>query len=65
MPDGTTQSIKLTATTTSPPPTGSFTIGATPAATAANLQTAVTTSITTVANPAGCRFRDGGLEQFL
>jgi flagellin-like hook-associated protein FlgL len=50
MPDGTTQSLKLTATTTSPPPTGSFTIGATPAATAANLQTALTTSITTVAN---------------
>ncbi|HEX7563689.1 MAG TPA: flagellar biosynthesis protein FlgL [Bradyrhizobium sp.] len=50
MPDGTTQSIKLTATTTSPPPTGSFTIGATSAATAANLQTALTTSITTVAN---------------
>ena len=50
MPDGTTQSIKLTATTTSPPPTGSFAIGATPAATAANLQTALTTSITTVAN---------------
>jgi flagellar hook-associated protein 3 FlgL len=50
MPDGTTQSIKLTATTTSPPPTGSFTIGATPAATAANLQTALTASITTVAN---------------
>ncbi len=50
MPDGTTQSIQLTATTTSPPPTGSFTIGATPAATAANLQTALTSSITTVAN---------------
>jgi flagellar hook-associated protein 3 FlgL len=50
MPDGTTQSIQLTATTTSPPPTGSFTIGTTPAATAANLQTALTASITTVAN---------------
>jgi flagellar hook-associated protein 3 FlgL len=50
MPDGTTQSIQLTATTTSPPPTGSFTIGATPAATAANLQTALTASITAVAN---------------
>jgi flagellar hook-associated protein 3 FlgL len=50
MPDGTTQSIQLTATTTSPPPTGSFTIGTTPAATAANLQTALTTSISTVAN---------------
>jgi flagellar hook-associated protein 3 FlgL len=34
----------------SPSPTGSFTIGATPAATAANLQTALTSSITTVAN---------------
>jgi flagellar hook-associated protein 3 FlgL len=50
MPDGTTQSIQLTATTTSPPPTGSFLIGATPAATAANLQTALQTSINTVAN---------------
>jgi flagellar hook-associated protein 3 FlgL len=50
MPDGTTQSIQLTATTTSPPPAGSFTIGTTPAATAANLQTALTTSISTVAN---------------
>jgi flagellar hook-associated protein 3 FlgL len=50
MPDGTTQSIQLTATTTSPPPTGSFTIGTTPAATAANLQTALTASITTVAS---------------
>jgi len=50
MPDGTTQSIQLTATTTSPPPTGSFTIGTTPAATAANLQTALQTSINTVAN---------------
>lgn len=50
MPDGTTQSVQLTATTTSPPPAGSFTIGATPAATAANLQTALTSSITTVAN---------------
>jgi flagellar hook-associated protein 3 FlgL len=50
MPDGTTQAIQLTATTTSPPPTGSFLIGATPAATAANLQTALQTSINTVAN---------------
>jgi flagellar hook-associated protein 3 FlgL len=50
MPDGTTQSIQLTATTTSPPPTGSFTIGSTPAATAANLQTALQTSVNTVAN---------------
>jgi flagellar hook-associated protein 3 FlgL len=50
MPDGTTRSIQLTATTTSPPPAGSFTIGTTPAATAANLQTALQTSVNTVAN---------------
>jgi flagellar hook-associated protein 3 FlgL len=50
MPDGTTQSIQLTATTTSPPPAGSFTIGSTPAVTAANLQTALQTSVNTVAN---------------
>jgi flagellar hook-associated protein 3 FlgL len=49
-PDGTTDSITLTATTTSPPPTGSFTIGATPAATAANFNAALTSSISTLAN---------------
>jgi hypothetical protein len=49
-PDGTTTSIQLTATTTSPAPSGSFTIGATPAATAANLNTALTSAIGTVAN---------------
>jgi flagellin-like hook-associated protein FlgL len=48
-PDGTTASIQLTATTTSPAPTGSFTIGATPTATAANLNTALTSAIGTVA----------------
>ena len=50
LPDGTTESVQLTATTTSPPPTGSFTIGATPAATAANLNAALNTSIGTLAN---------------
>jgi len=50
MPDGTTQTVELTATTTNPPPTGSFTIGSTPTATAANLNTALTSSIQTVAN---------------
>src|ERR1700756_2281886 len=40
-PDGTTDSIQLTATNAQPPPTGSFTIGATPAATAANLNAAL------------------------
>jgi flagellar hook-associated protein 3 FlgL len=49
-PDGTTASVQLTATTTSPPPTGSFLIGATPAATAANLNSALNTAIGTVAN---------------
>jgi flagellar hook-associated protein 3 FlgL len=49
-PDGTTDSIQLTATNTSPPPTGSFTIGATPTATAANLNAALNASISTLAN---------------
>jgi hypothetical protein len=48
-PDGTTASVQLTATSTSPAPTGSFTIGSTPAITAANLNTALTAAITTVA----------------
>ena len=50
LPDGTTQTVQLTATNTTPPPTGSFAIGATPTATAANLNTALTASITTLAN---------------
>jgi hypothetical protein len=49
-PDGTTDSVQLTATSTSPAPTGSFTIGATAAATAANFNTALTSSISTLAN---------------
>jgi hypothetical protein len=49
-PDGTTDSIQLTATDASPAPTGSFTIGSTPAATAANFKTALTSSISTLAN---------------
>ena len=50
LPDGTTQTVQLTATNTTPPPTGSFAIGATPTATAANLNTALTASISTLAN---------------
>lgn len=50
LPDGSTQTVQLTATNTTPPPTGSFTIGSTPAATAANLNTALTSSISTLAN---------------
>src|SRR5581483_1586494 len=48
-PDGTTDSIQLTATNTSPAQSGSFTIGATPAATAANLNAALNSSIGTLA----------------
>ena len=50
LPDGTTTSVQLTATNTSPAPAGSFTIGSTPAATASNLNTALNTAIGTVAN---------------
>jgi flagellar hook-associated protein 3 FlgL len=45
LPDGTTESIELTATTTNPPPSGSFLIGAGTTATTANLQSTLTTSI--------------------
>jgi flagellar hook-associated protein 3 FlgL len=50
LPDGTTQSVTLTATSTTPPPTGSFAIGATPAATASNLDAALNTAINNIAN---------------
>jgi len=49
LPDGTTQDLTLTATTLQPPPTNTFLIGANPAATAANLQQTLTTSIKTLA----------------
>ena len=48
LPDGTTESIALTATTKNPPPTGSFLIGVDTAATTANLQAALTSSIQTL-----------------
>jgi flagellar hook-associated protein 3 FlgL len=50
LPDGTTASVQLTASSATPLPTGSFAIGATPAATAANLKAALNTSIGTLAN---------------
>jgi flagellar hook-associated protein 3 FlgL len=50
LPDGTTASIQLTASSATPPPTGSFAIGATPTATAANLNAALNTSIGKLAN---------------
>jgi flagellar hook-associated protein 3 FlgL len=45
LPDGSTENLTLQATTTTPPGTNQFTIGATPTATAANLQAALTTGI--------------------
>jgi flagellar hook-associated protein 3 FlgL len=48
LPDGTTESIALTATTTNPPPTGSFLIGVDTAATTVNLQAALTSSVQTL-----------------
>ena len=50
LPDGTTQSVQLTASSATPPPTGTFAIGATPAATSANLNAALNTAIGTLAN---------------
>jgi flagellar hook-associated protein 3 FlgL len=50
LPDGTTASIKLTASSANPPPAGGFTIGATPTLTAGNLNTALNTAIGTLAN---------------
>jgi flagellar hook-associated protein 3 FlgL len=52
LPDGTTESVQLTATNTTSPPTGSFAIGATSTATAANLNAALNSSIGTLANTA-------------
>ena len=50
LPDGTSESIVLTATTKNPPPTGSFLIGVDTAATTVNLQAALTSSIQTLSD---------------
>jgi flagellin-like hook-associated protein FlgL len=50
LPDGTTESIQLTASSATPPPAGSFAIGATSTVTAANLKAALATAIGTLAN---------------
>jgi hypothetical protein len=52
LPDGTTEQIALTATTTNPPPAGSFLIGADTDATTANLQATLTSSIQTLSDTA-------------
>lgn len=50
LPDGTTESIQLTASNATPALTNTFAIGATPAATTANLQTALNTALGKLAN---------------
>jgi flagellar hook-associated protein 3 FlgL len=50
LPDGTTASVQLTASSATPPPANSFAIGSTPAQTGANLNAALNTAIGTVAN---------------
>ncbi len=52
LPDGTSEAISLTATTTNPPPTGSFLIGVNTVATTANLQATLTSSIQTLSDTA-------------
>ncbi|MBR1194175.1 flagellar protein [Bradyrhizobium sp. AUGA SZCCT0160] len=52
LPDGTSETISLTATTTSPAPAGSFLIGVDTVATTANLQAALTSSIQTLGDTA-------------
>jgi flagellar hook-associated protein 3 FlgL len=52
LPDGSSQTVSLAATTASPPGANQFTIGATPAATAANLQTALSTAAGSLAQTA-------------
>ncbi|MGH6642667.1 MAG: flagellar protein [Bradyrhizobium sp.] len=52
LPDGTSETISLTATTKSPPPAGTFLIGVDTVATTANLQAALTSSIQTLGDTA-------------
>ncbi|WP_407155525.1 flagellar protein [Bradyrhizobium sp. STM 3557] len=50
LPDGTTEAIQLTASNTTPLAANSFAIGGSPAATTANLQSALSSAITTLAS---------------
>jgi flagellar hook-associated protein 3 FlgL len=52
LPDGSSQTITLQATTASPPGAGQFTIGASANATATNLQAALTTAVSNLAQTA-------------
>jgi len=49
LPDGTSQNITLQATSSTSPGTNQFSIGTTPSATATNLQAALTTAVTNLA----------------
>jgi flagellin-like hook-associated protein FlgL len=50
LPDGTTESVQLTASSANPAPTGSFFVDASPTLTAGNLKAALNKAITTLAN---------------
>jgi flagellar hook-associated protein 3 FlgL len=50
LPDGSTQDLTLTATSSSPPAAGQFTIGATTAQTATNFQAALSAGVTQIAD---------------
>src|SRR5229473_319395 len=50
LPDGTSESIELTASSATPPPVGGFAIGANSTVTSANLKAALNTAIGTLAN---------------
>lgn len=52
LPDGSSETIELTASSTVPTPVGSFAIGADSTATAANLKSALNTAVGTLANTA-------------
>lgn len=52
LPDGSSENIQLTATTTAPPQAGQFLIGANSTATAASLNTALGTAVSGLANGA-------------
>lgn len=52
LPDGSSERIELTATTTNPPPAGSFLIGADTTATAADFQARLTAAVGKLANTA-------------
>ncbi len=52
LPDGSSKTVTLTATNTSPPGANQFSIGASPTATATNLQTALNTAIGNLAQTA-------------